>query len=326
MTCFNCTSRLLRTFIQDSATPFKVPGNWLIQPSISQRSLRNIVRQQHRQSSTDTAIEHATEDEYIPFVVNPIDAGNRRSAHQREIHQPPIPRIKERGPAQEAIRNPAKDISSVKPPLDAPGASKPPLGNLQSTDGKTVKSRATPKRPKTWNLPPIEAVIPKKIVPHLEKLKNDVKKTPRQEVPRWKIEKVASKQKFPQWMPEKRVSPEAIEGIRSLHKQYPDKFPTPKLSQLFNISVEAIQRILKSKWKPNAKELKKRAENWEKRGGAIWQNNIEMGEVQTKLMKKTATLERRKREELGKTFVDTKKRYEQEVSTPFLGDIRNRML
>ncbi|PYH78009.1 hypothetical protein BO82DRAFT_249753, partial [Aspergillus uvarum CBS 121591] len=63
------------------------------------------------------------------------------------------------------------------------------------------------------------------------------------------------KEKFKEgWNPPKKLSPDAIEGIRHLHQVAPEQFTTPVLAEQFKVSPEAIRRILKSKWRASDKE------------------------------------------------------------------------
>lgn len=95
----------------------------------------------------------------------------------------------------------------------------------------------------------------------------------------WQVQKQALAQKFGSsgWAPRKRLSPDALEGIRSLHSQFPEKFPTPVLANHFQVSPEAIRRILKSKWRPKEDEEVERRERWNKRGESIWRQMVEIG-------------------------------------------------
>jgi len=94
----------------------------------------------------------------------------------------------------------------------------------------------------------------------------------------WQTQKEALEKKFPEgYQPRKRLSPDALEGIRAIHAQDPDRFSTPVLSQYFKVSPEAIRRILRTKWKPNTEEAEERRERWEKRGEKIWENLVELG-------------------------------------------------
>lgn len=95
----------------------------------------------------------------------------------------------------------------------------------------------------------------------------------------WQTQKQALLQKFGEtgWSPRKKLSPDTIEGIRALHEQYPDKYPTPVLSEQFKVSPEAIRRILKSKWRPSEDKVAERRERWAKRHDRIWDQQAEIG-------------------------------------------------
>ncbi|KAL8651445.1 MAG: hypothetical protein Q9226_004706 [Calogaya cf. arnoldii] len=95
----------------------------------------------------------------------------------------------------------------------------------------------------------------------------------------WRIQKDALSSKFGSagWSPRKRLSPDALEGIRALHAQFPDKFSTPVLANRFEVSVEAIRRILKSKWRPSDEEATSRSQRWDKRGERIWGQMVALG-------------------------------------------------
>ena len=79
-----------------------------------------------------------------------------------------------------------------------------------------------------------------------------------------------------QWSPKKRVSRETMEKIRALAfrvkrmnekvhvltpMQQPDVYDSIKLSQEFKLSVEAIRRILKSKYQPTFKDAERQEKN-----------------------------------------------------------------
>ena len=94
----------------------------------------------------------------------------------------------------------------------------------------------------------------------------------------WQIQKHALTTKFPPgWVPRKRLSPDTMEGIRTLHASYPTKYTTPVLADQFKVSPEAIRRILKSKWRLSDEEEEERRERWEKRGKKIWEDLSEKG-------------------------------------------------
>ncbi|OIW27349.1 hypothetical protein CONLIGDRAFT_425416 [Coniochaeta ligniaria NRRL 30616] len=94
----------------------------------------------------------------------------------------------------------------------------------------------------------------------------------------WQLQKAALKEKFPEgWSPRKRLSPDALAGIRALHQQFPEEYTTEVLANKFEVSAEAIRRILKSKWEPQPEEEVERQERWFNRGKRIWSAWAEEG-------------------------------------------------
>ncbi|MCJ1413303.1 Required for respiratory growth protein 9 mitochondrial [Ptychographa xylographoides] len=95
----------------------------------------------------------------------------------------------------------------------------------------------------------------------------------------WGVQKSALEEKFGDqgWAPRKRLSPDALDGIRALNAQYPQDYTTAVLADQFKVSPEAIRRILKSKWKPNEEEDVSRRKRWQKRGEHIWGQMVELG-------------------------------------------------
>jgi hypothetical protein len=95
----------------------------------------------------------------------------------------------------------------------------------------------------------------------------------------WKIDKAAMRRKLAgqSWAPTRKLSPETMDGIRALHKSYPDQFSTPVLAKQFDVSPEAIRRILKSKWTPTPEEAEDRNRRWESRGMQIWERLADKG-------------------------------------------------
>ncbi|KAF8342787.1 uncharacterized protein EI90DRAFT_2832614, partial [Cantharellus anzutake] len=64
----------------------------------------------------------------------------------------------------------------------------------------------------------------------------------------------AMKRLFPDgWSPPRKISREAMDGLRTFHRHDPETFTTPVLAEKFKISPEAVRRILKSKWQPDEK-------------------------------------------------------------------------
>jgi len=94
----------------------------------------------------------------------------------------------------------------------------------------------------------------------------------------WQIHKEALSKKFPDgWNPQKRLSPDAVAGIRALHAQMPERYTTEALSREFEVTAEAIRRILKSKWSPSPEEETERHRRWFKRGQKVWSRYADLG-------------------------------------------------
>lgn len=79
------------------------------------------------------------------------------------------------------------------------------------------------------------------------------------------------------WNPRKKLSPDTIDGIRALHEQYPDKYPTQVLAEKFKVSAEAVRRILKSKWRADPEKQAERRERWARRHDRIWDQQAAIG-------------------------------------------------
>ncbi|KAK3293489.1 required for respiratory growth protein 9, mitochondrial [Chaetomium fimeti] len=87
----------------------------------------------------------------------------------------------------------------------------------------------------------------------------------------WMVQKSALEKKFPEgWNPRKKLSPDALGGIRMLHKQFPDEYTTEVLAQKFEVSPEAIRRILRSNWTADPEKEAERQERWFNRGKKVW--------------------------------------------------------
>ncbi|PNP49065.1 hypothetical protein THARTR1_10139 [Trichoderma harzianum] len=100
---------------------------------------------------------------------------------------------------------------------------------------------------------------------------------PRTQEP-WQVQKAALKEKFPEgWQPRKRLSPDALAGIRALNAQFPDVYTTDALADKFQVSREAIRRILKSNWRPSVDEEEDRQQRWFKRGKQVWEQKAALG-------------------------------------------------
>jgi hypothetical protein len=109
-------------------------------------------------------------------------------------------------------------------------------------------------------------------------VKDDEQPDPPKEKEHWMIQKKALKEKFPEgWNPRKKLSPDAMTGIRALHAQFPEEYTTEVLANKFEVSPEAIRRILKSKWTPSPEEEEERQQRWFNRGKRVWAHWAELG-------------------------------------------------
>lgn len=116
----------------------------------------------------------------------------------------------------------------------------------------------------------------------LERQKEEEKKQREKERlkarPDWAAQKAALKAKFPEgWRPRKKLSPDALNGIRALNRQFPDTYTTEVLANKFEMSPEAIRRILRSKWEASPEEEEDRERRWHNRGVNIWQHYAAIG-------------------------------------------------
>lgn len=96
----------------------------------------------------------------------------------------------------------------------------------------------------------------------------------------WALHRAALKAKFPEgWNPRKKLSPDAMLGIKQMHTSDPIMYSVPVLADQFKSSPEAIRRILKSKWieTADAETLQQRRERWAKRHDTIWDEQAELG-------------------------------------------------
>ncbi|KAJ2925422.1 hypothetical protein H1R20_g11692, partial [Candolleomyces eurysporus] len=74
----------------------------------------------------------------------------------------------------------------------------------------------------------------------------------------WRKHREAIKKRFPDgWSPPRKISRDAMDGLRQLYNLNPETFTTQVLAEKFRISPEAVRRILKSKWEPSQKKKEK---------------------------------------------------------------------
>ncbi|ANZ75877.1 BA75_01891T0 [Komagataella pastoris] len=86
-------------------------------------------------------------------------------------------------------------------------------------------------------------------------------------LPEWKRQKFALVEKLQgsKWNPRKKLSRDTIEGIRLLKGKLP-QLKADYFAEQFQVSPEAVRRILKSRWEPTVKEREGIEERWKRRG------------------------------------------------------------
>lgn len=111
------------------------------------------------------------------------------------------------------------------------------------------------------------------------------------------------KRSFPEgWSPPRKLSRQAMDGLRALHKHDPQTFSTPMLAEKFRISPEAVRRILRSNWEPSSNRMARlhQREMWERQTRIEAQKEAERKDYY-KISKGGRTNERRTRKR--QTFV-----------------------
>ncbi|KAK0387970.1 hypothetical protein NLU13_4214 [Sarocladium strictum] len=218
-----------------------------------------------------------------------VQEPKKKKQRWRRMDESEVAKLKEeqaKGKKQGAKNRKKKEMKKAKNPKKKAAAGdrtdtiteKKGVQMIRRKDGITISTRSTDKAKKTKS----SAEAPESS-PLTEKLaslpEGEAGQKPTQEkLPSWRIQKEALKEKFPEgWRPRKRLSPDALAGIRALNAQYPDIYTTAALSAKFEVDPEAIRRILKSKWKPSEEEQEKRLERWQKRGSAIWETKAALG-------------------------------------------------
>lgn len=122
------------------------------------------------------------------------------------------------------------------------------------------------------------------------------------------------------WLPTRRLSPDALDGVRALHTQYPETFTIPILADHFSVGTEAIRRILKSKWKANAEEQEDRRERWDRRGARLWTTFAEKGEHPPKRWREMGIGGGPRYGEARREWVEKKRLHEREAAKAWEGN------
>lgn len=101
--------------------------------------------------------------------------------------------------------------------------------------------------------------------------------------PEFKAHRAVMKKDFPSgWAPPRKLSREAMEGVRQMHRLDPEKFSTPVLAEKFRVSPEAVRRILKSRWEPPREKRLKLAERERGERAAYFKLNRERERIEAR--------------------------------------------
>ena len=104
------------------------------------------------------------------------------------------------------------------------------------------------------------------------------------------------KERFPDgWNPPRKLSREAMDGLRALHAHDPETFSTPVLAARFRVSPEAVRRVLRSRWMPKPEERAKLLEKERRR-----REEFKEKRVMREREKEWEWVQRREREEREK--------------------------
>ncbi|KAI0392480.1 hypothetical protein F5Y17DRAFT_436199 [Xylariaceae sp. FL0594] len=290
-----CRTKSLRIFVQsltelrvaDSAActsrRFHRPG--------TQLAFRQSLFPQHTRLFATTAAAYSSEPKCDDSADSTsLDNENAESSHSNAERKPSpnagsavaVPAVSENDIAMAKIKGTILDINAEsidalvseleRKPLRGVGAASPAKRDARQSNVETTRSPRSK--------PPVTHSQLKR----LKILKDDggKRRTEAEEYAAtkedWQIQKAALKEKFPEgWRPRKRLSPDALDGIRALHAQFPEQYTTEVLARNFEVTPEAIRRILKSKWTPSPEEEAERQERWFKRGMNIWTQMAELG-------------------------------------------------
>jgi hypothetical protein len=201
--------------------------------------------------------------EITPDIIDQLAAGAAKNVVKRD-EQPLEREYQERTPERRSNRRTAPERITKKPfSRDA---------SIDSTNKDDISALRKNFRIRYTEGPETSSRFIRK---DTEKEKDDWTPPPR--LP-WQSQKAALKEKFQEgWAPRKRLSPDALAGIRAINAQFPEQYTVPVLADKFEVSPEAIRRILKSNWRPDEEEEEDRKRRWYKRGQQVWTRYAELG-------------------------------------------------
>lgn len=167
-----------------------------------------------------------------------------------------------------AIRS-AEGRSEDQPPMPLNANNRKPMSNMLKVARAKAAAAAAAREDRTDGKPSLPAESAAAAVADPEA---QAEKEP------WRVQKARLKEKFPEgWKPRKRLSPDALTGIKALNAQFPSVYTTEALAAKFEISAEAVRRILRSTWQPSEDEDQERQERWHRRGKQIWETKAALG-------------------------------------------------
>ncbi|KAF2839536.1 hypothetical protein M501DRAFT_1002965 [Patellaria atrata CBS 101060] len=264
MFCLHCSTRVLEFFISSSSTlSARTATHFFTQPARVGRQLHIAKPYNFPRRCSHTALAQLRDE----LIVEDTQGYSKENGRKLL-----------RGRPERSVSDESRSKSEVPSPPSM--TSTKDNDGLQTSSSLVVSSQTSPsvqhskeRRDSNAKKSPIQKSRPTKVSPDTNTHVRKFKREP------WQIQKEGLHKKFKDesWAPRKRLSPDALEGIRALHAKYPDKFTTPVLAEEFKISPDAIRRILKSKWRPSAEEEEDRRERWEKRGERVWTNLAELG-------------------------------------------------
>ncbi|KAH0565222.1 hypothetical protein GP486_001383 [Trichoglossum hirsutum] len=268
MPCPACADRVLGIFLQ-KAISLNVGHAASRVPQASQQrwfsAQRRAIPQSHQISTRSPATAPITPkiDIYVPFDGD-LTASKSSSLQQKTSH------------LEHVFAELSPDSVDVIPAGAAPDKSTHTAPSTDYDENEIESEKRSPKKVAQnggqVGLGVASATEPNGMGSHIAK-------GVRQKAEPWQIQKDALRAKFGSsgWNPRKRLSPDALDGIRALNAQFPDKYTTPILAELFKVSPEAIRRVLKSKWQPSDEETERRRGRWVRRGEKIWGRMVELG-------------------------------------------------
>ena len=201
--------------------------------------------------------------EITPDIIDQLAAGAAKDTAKR-VEQPAEREYRERTPERRTNRREIPDRTARKP------------FNRENSINSTYQDDSPAPRKNFRSKYTEESEAPTRFTKKYAKKEED-DWTPPPRLP-WQSQKAALQEKFSEgWAPRKRLSPDALAGIRAINAQFPDQYTVPVLAAKFEVSPEAIRRILKSNWRPDEEEEEDRKRRWYKRGQQVWTRYAELG-------------------------------------------------